>query len=76
MKGTLPLWSGWILGGKWQQTLRNSTARPRPTLAPKQSCQITATFTPTGIGPARAFLMMNDNARNGPVRDSLTGTGQ
>jgi len=45
-------------------------------LAPRQTCQITTTFAPTAVGPAQAFLMMNDNARNGQVRDSLTGTGQ
>jgi len=45
-------------------------------LAPGQTCRVTATFSPKAKGAARAFLTISANARNSPVRISLTGTGK
>lgn len=45
-------------------------------LAPKKTCQIQVTFTPTQIGPRSGTLTVNDNASNSPQSLPLSGTGK
>ncbi|MGO9607502.1 MAG: DUF1573 domain-containing protein [Candidatus Binataceae bacterium] len=45
-------------------------------LRPGQSCRVKVTFAPTAIGAVQAFMTISANARNSPVRISLTGTGK
>ncbi|HKN01701.1 MAG TPA: FG-GAP-like repeat-containing protein, partial [Candidatus Binataceae bacterium] len=45
-------------------------------LAPRQTCRVSATFSPMAKGAVRAFLTINGSARNAPVRISLMGTGK
>ncbi len=44
-------------------------------LAPKNSCNISVTFTPTAVGTRAAFVTITDNAPGSPQMISLSGTG-
>ena len=46
------------------------------TLAPKATCQIQVTFTPTQKGTRTGTLTINDNAPNTPQTVPLMGTGK
>jgi hypothetical protein len=45
-------------------------------LAPKQSCTVTVTFTPSATGTRSAAESFTDNAGGSPQTVPLTGTGQ
>jgi len=45
------------------------------TLAPKNSCNISITFTPTAVGARAAAVTVTDNAPGSPQTISLSGTG-
>ena len=45
-------------------------------LLPGAHCNVSVSFSPTGIGTRTAFLNVSSNASNGPQLASLTGTGQ
>jgi hypothetical protein len=46
------------------------------TLAPKKSCKIAVTFTPTQTGTRTGDVTITDNAPNSPQQVPLTGTGK
>jgi hypothetical protein len=46
------------------------------TLAPKQSCTLAVTFTPSTTGAHSATLNLSDNASTSPQSVALKGTGR
>lgn len=53
----------------------NSDTCTGTTLAPKNSCSLSLTFTPSVTGSLNASLIFADNASNSPQTISLTGVG-
>jgi hypothetical protein len=69
--GSAPLTiSGFTVTGPFAQT--NTCAA---TVAPRQKCTISVTFSPTKTGVATGAVTITDNASNSPQSVSLTGTG-
>ena len=62
-------------GNLFGQTNTCGTSLPY-TLAPKATCNISITFSPTATGTVNAYLLINDNAIGGAMNLQVVGTAK